>query len=130
MRILVDTHVLIWSQMQVGSLSERARALLEDVENDVLFSAASIWEIAIKTQLKRIEFLVAPERIAAAAVAGGFVELAVRANAAARVARLPLYHRDPFDRLLMAQAIEEPAHLLTADSMLAQYSDLVTLIEP
>ena len=91
----------------------------------MLFSAASIWEIAIKAGLGRREFAFDPAEIARAALDTGFSELAVRANAAALVGRLPGLHSDPFDRILVAQAIVEPATLYTADRRLVPYSDLV-----
>src|ERR1700761_4893581 len=100
------------------------RAVLEDPAEDVLFSAASLWEIAIKAALGRADFLVEPADILAAAIATGFVELPVRAGAALKGAELPPPPRDPFDRLLVAQALSEPARLYTADAALAPYSDL------
>lgn len=100
MRLLLDTHILLWALGEPIRLDATTRALIEDPENDVLFSAASIWEIAIKAGLGRIDFNVRPEEIALAARTVGFVELPVRANAAALVANLPPHHRDPFDPLL------------------------------
>jgi PIN domain nuclease of toxin-antitoxin system len=94
----------------------------------VLFSAASIWEIAIKAGLGRSDFAFDPAEIARAALDTGFTELPVRSDAAALVGRLPLLHRDPFDRILVAQAISEPANLYTTDRQLVLYSDLVRRI--
>jgi len=94
----------------------------------VLFSAASIWEIAIKARLGRADFPLRPEQVAQEARLTGFIELPVKADVAARVADLPLHHRDPFDRLLVAQAMAEPARLYTADPLLPPYSELVQLI--
>jgi PIN domain nuclease of toxin-antitoxin system len=125
MRILLDTHVLIWAITTPERLGPQARAAVLDAENQILFSAASIWEIAIKAALRRADFLARPEVVAQEALDIGFAELPVRAATAARVADLPLLHRDPFDRLLIAQAIEEPAMLYTADDTLTGYSDLV-----
>lgn len=125
MRILLDTHILLWALAEPAKLPARARALLEDETNGVLFSAASIWEIAIKAQSGRVDFPVSPDGIAAAAEQTGFIELPVRAKHAAVVRSLPLHHRDPFDRLLVAQAITEPARLLTVDEALGNYSELV-----
>lgn len=129
MRFLLDTHILIWVLAEPNKLSAATRAAIEDQENEVLFSAASIWEIAIKTQLRRFPSAVAPEEIAEAANATGFEELPIRSAAAAHVAKLPMHHRDPFDRILIAQAICEPARLLTSDRKLTRYSDLVALAE-
>jgi PIN domain nuclease of toxin-antitoxin system len=127
MRLLVDTHLLLWALDEPMRLDEATRDLLEDPANDVLFSAASIWEIAVKVRLGRADFPVRPEAIADSARLTGFIELPVLA-AAARVADLPMHHRDPFDRLLVAQAMTEPARFYTADAILAAYSELVTVI--
>ena len=125
MRVLLDSHILIWAVAATGRLGKAVIAELEDSANEVLFSAASIWEIAIKYQLRRPDFIHEPNQIARAALATGFVELPVRATTAAVVATLPALHRDPFDRLLIAQAMTEPALLYTADPQLLPYSDLV-----
>jgi PIN domain nuclease of toxin-antitoxin system len=128
MRLLLDTHILLWALGEPERLNAETRALLEDPDNEVLFSAASIWEIAIKARLGRADFAVHPEEIVQAACDTGFTELPVRANAAAQVMKLPLHHRDPFDRLLVAQALIEPMRLYTADPLLPPYSELVMLV--
>ena len=128
MRVLLDTHVLLWALAEPRRLDAETRATIESGETEMLFSAASIWEIAIKSSLSRAGFAFDPDEIARAALDTGFIELAVRSNAAALVARLPLLHRDPFDRVLIAQAIVEPANLYTADPQLVPYSDLVRRI--
>jgi len=125
MRLLVDTHVLLWAAAQPQRLPASFRRQLESPGSEVLFSAASIWELAIKLQIGRLSLGVTPEELAESAALRGFQELPVTAAHAAGVRRLPLHHRDPFDRLLVAQAIHEPARLLTVDRVLAQYSDLV-----
>lgn len=125
MRILLDTHLLIWAVADPDRLDKKTADDLEDAANDVLFSAASIWEIAIKYRLSRPDFAHEPDEIAKAARQTGFIELPVHAAAAAKVATLPPLHRDPFDRLLIAQALAEPALLYTADAPLTAYSDLV-----
>jgi PIN domain nuclease of toxin-antitoxin system len=124
-RLLVDTHVLLWAAAEPHRLPPSFRQRLESPENDAMFSAASIWELAIKLQIGRISLAVTPEEIAETAVQRGFDGLPVTAAHAAGVRRLPLHHSDPFDRLLVAQALHEPARLLTVDRALAQYSDLV-----
>jgi PIN domain nuclease of toxin-antitoxin system len=130
MRLLLDTHVLLWALSGSKRLPHDARELIESAQNEVLFSAASIWEIAVKAQLLRAEFGVDVETIAAAARDTDFDELAISSRHAAGVAALPLRHKDPFDRMLMSQAIVEPARLVTADRALAAYSsDLVMLVE-
>lgn len=128
MRLLLDTHVLLWTVAEPRRIPSLTRKRLESSDNEVLFSAASIWELAIKLQIGRIALPVGAEEIAGAGEAMGFVELPVTAAHAAGVSRLPLHHRDPFDRLLISQATREPARLLTLDSVLCQYSDLVELL--
>jgi PIN domain nuclease of toxin-antitoxin system len=128
MRVLLDTHVLLWLLSGQSRIDKSTRDVLSDPANDVLFSAASIWEIAIKSQLGRLDFDYRSEEIAQAARESGLEELPVRSSAASRVASLPMHHRDPFDRLLIAQAIAEPAWFYTADAILSSYSELVTLI--
>ena len=125
MRVLLDTHVLLWALAEPRRLDRETRAAIESGETEVLFSAASIWEIAIKSVLGRSDFAFDADEIARAALDTGFTEVAVHWDAAALVARLPLLHRDPFDRVLVAQAIVEPATLYTADEQLVPYSDLV-----
>ena len=128
MRLLLDTHILLWALADDPRLDRRARGWIEDPDNLVLFSAASIWEIAIKSSLHRGRFGVRPDEIAAAARATGLTELPVHGDAAALVADLPPHHRDPFDRLLVAQAIHQTVRLITVDPQLPTYSELVTLL--
>jgi PIN domain nuclease of toxin-antitoxin system len=127
MRLLVDTHVLLWAAAEPERLPASFRERLESPANEVLFSAASIWELAIKMQMGRLSLAIQPEEIARTAVERGFEELPVVAAHAAGVRHLPLHHRDPFDRLLIAQAVHEPARLLSVDRVLAKYSDLVEI---
>ena len=122
MRLLLDTHIFLWAVAGDPLLKPAARRLIESAEA-VFVSAASIWEIAIKARPGKIEVDV--DELALAIAQSGFVELPVRATHAAGEARLALHHNDPFDRLLVAQAIAEPLRLLTADARLAQYSELV-----
>ncbi|MEW6414081.1 MAG: type II toxin-antitoxin system VapC family toxin [Pseudomonadota bacterium] len=128
MVLLLDTHVLLWTLDAPERLPQDIAAQIESPETTVYFSAASIWEIAIKTALGKVDFQYSPEDIAQAAKDTGLVELPVSAAHAAKVARLPLHHRDPFDRLLIAQILLLPAQLITADSVLPPYSELVRLI--
>ena len=129
MRLLLDTHILLWSLADPRRLPDSAREAIETGENEVLFSAASIWEIAIKAQLLRAEFGVDTATIIGAARETRFTELALGAEHAAAVAALPPHHKDPFDRLLVVQAFTEPARLVTADKTLTAYSnDLVWLV--
>jgi len=125
MGLLLDTHVLVWALDKPERLSLSVRQELEDPLNEVYFSAASIWEIAIKSKLGKVNFRHSAEAIARGATDTGFIELPITASHSAAVAGLPGHHRDPFDRLLVAQAMALPAHLLTVDSALVPYSDLV-----
>lgn len=128
MRLLLDTHLLLWSLAEPMRLDASMRSALEEPDNEVLFSAASLWEIAIKAGLGRPDFAFNPKQIFQALLETGFVELPVRSEAAILVADLPPHHRDPFDRLLVAQAINESVRLYTADPLLPPYSSLVILV--
>ncbi|MGI4953477.1 MAG: type II toxin-antitoxin system VapC family toxin [Janthinobacterium lividum] len=128
MRLLLDTHLLLWSLAEPMRLDAAMRLVLEEPDNEVLFSAASLWEIAIKAGLGRPDFAFNPKHILQAALETGFIELPVKSAAAVLVAGLPPHHRDPFDRLLVAQAIHESVRLYTADPLLPPYSALVILV--
>ena len=121
MRLLLDTHLLLWAAARSARLPREARELLQDDSNDVYYSAASIWEIAIKSSLRRKDFRVDLTQLLATLPEMGLVELPVTAAHAAGVTRLPSIHRDPFDRLLIAQSIVEPLTLLTNDALLDRY---------
>ena len=121
MRLLLDTHLLLWAAARSARLPREARKLLQDDSNDVYYSAASIWEIAIKSSLRRKDFRVDLTQLLATLPEMGLVELPVTAAHAAGVTRLPSIHRDPFDRLLIAQSIVEPLTLLTNDALLDRY---------
>jgi len=125
MRLLLDTHIFLWAVQGNASLKPRVRRMMEAAEQ-IYVSAASIWEIAIKARLGKIE--ASAVDLVDAIEASGFLELPVRALHVVRVADLPLHHTDPFDRLLVSQAMAEPLRLLTIDTVLCQYSDLVTLV--
>jgi PIN domain nuclease of toxin-antitoxin system len=129
-RVILDTQLLLWSLYQPRLVPEHIADIVEPGSNTVFFSAASIWEIAIKRALGRPDFLVEPLDVISDAAATGFVELPVTAAAAAQVAELPPIHKDPFDRLLVAQAIDEPVKLLTSDRVLTRYSPLVESFDP
>jgi PIN domain nuclease of toxin-antitoxin system len=125
MRLLLDTHVFLWAVTGSRQLKANARAYLASAQA-VYVSAASIWEIAIKSRLGKIEG--DPEALAVAIQASGFQELPISAAHAASVAKLPLHHADPFDRLLLAQAFAEPLRLVTADRTLAAYGGAVEVL--
>lgn len=124
MRLLLDTHVFLWALVSPAKLSVSARRDIESA--DVFVSAASIWEISIKAGLGKLK--ANPAEVEAAIEPAGFEALPITAQHAARVARLPRIHRDPFDRMLIAQAICEPMFLLTRDAALAKYGDLVRVL--
>jgi PIN domain nuclease of toxin-antitoxin system len=123
--LLLDTHVFIWSVDDDPKLSAAAWSMIEEADA-VYVSSASIWEATIKYQLGKLK--VTPDRLIDAVAPSGFLELSISLRHAAAVARLPPIHRDPFDRLLLAQAISEPLYFLTADDKLPQYSELVRQI--
>ena len=128
MRILLDTHLLLWTVASSRRLPKEARALVLDSANEVFYSAASVWEISIKSALRRRDFKADPAALVRALAQGGFFELPVTATHAARVAGLPPVHCDPFDRILVSQALAEPMMLLTNDAMLARYGPLVKVV--
>ena len=125
MRLLLDTQIFLWYLADSRRLSEDARHAITDADQ-VFVSAASIWEAAIKTTIGRLS--VQLDELVAGIAASGFSELPVTARHAAHVAALTEHHRDPFDRLLIAQAIDEPLRLMTADASLRRYSDLVFVV--
>ena len=128
MRILLDTHVLLWAAGMPERLPTGARALIEDAANDLYFSAASLWEVAIKRGLGRDDFRVDPRLLRRALLENGHAELAVTGAHAVAVDLLPPIHGDPFDRLLVAQAQIEAMTLLTADEIVGRYPGPVQLI--
>ena len=121
MRLLPDTHLLVWLAEGAPALSTMALSLLDDADNDVVFSVASLWEVAIKFALGRAEFTLDPRVLRRDLLDNGFSELEVRAQHALATASLPHIHRDPFDRLLIAQATVEGITLLTADATILRY---------
>ena len=121
MRLLLDTHLLLWAAANSARLPHEAHELLEDNKNEVYYSAASIWEIAIKSSLRRKDFHVDLAQLVRTLPEMDFIELPITADHAAHVASLPFIHRDPFDRLLIAQSIVEPLVLLTNDAFLDRY---------
>ena len=122
---LLDTNVLLAALIKPDVLSTDTQTLLQDPACMVYFSAASLWEIAIKYSLARDNFDFLPEDIHQLALQTGFVELPIASSHSYAVARMAWHHRDPFDRLLIAQAQSLPAYLLTTDGVLEQYSELV-----
>lgn len=125
MRLLIDTQILLRVIYQPEKLSPAIRERLCDGNTDVFFSAVSIAEIAIKASLGRADFPFQAEEVAHAARDTDFLELPLDVRHSIRLATLTWHHRDPFDRLLIAQSIEEGVRFITADRILAAYSDLV-----
>ena len=128
MKLLLDTHIVLWAAGQPEKLSESARTLLTTSENVLFFSAASIWEIVIKRGLGREDFKVDPRRLRNMLIMHGYTELSVTAEHALTVETLPLLHKDPFDRLLLAQARTEGMQLLTVDASVIQYEESVLAV--
>jgi PIN domain nuclease of toxin-antitoxin system len=121
MKLLLDTHVLLWAAAAPERLTPYARALLEDPDNQPIFSAASLWEITIKKALGRGDFDVDARALRHGLLDNGYLELPVGGEHAVAVDALPAIHKDPFDRILVAQAIVESVTLLTADAIVARY---------
>lgn len=121
MKLLLDTQLLLWAAGQPERLSKTARKLLDDPRNELLFSAASLWEVAIKSTLGREDFHVEPRLLRRGLLDNGYVELPITSLHAVGIDGLPPLHKDLFDRLLLAQALSEGITLLTSDSTLAQY---------
>ncbi len=125
MNLLLDTHVALWAIVDSPRLPTEARAQIASTQNNIWISAASIWEIAIKHSLGRGEMPVSAREALNFFDGAGYQLLPVTAAHAAAVETLPPHHQDPFDRILVAQAIVEPLRLMTHDPIVARYSDSV-----
>jgi PIN domain nuclease of toxin-antitoxin system len=121
MKLLLDTHLLLWAAGEPRRLSKAARALIDNPDNELLFSAASLWEVAIKRGLGRKDFKVDARLLRRGLLDNGYRELPILSDHVVATESLPLIHRDPFDRILVAQATVEGITLLTIDSLLSQY---------
>ena len=121
MTILLDTQLALWAYFDQRRLSAEARSVLEDRQSKLVFSTASIWEIAIKRGRGKIGFQFDPRVLRRAMLDDGYEELPVLGQHAVEVDILPRLHKDPFDRILIAQALVEGITLLTADPVIAQY---------
>lgn len=128
MRLLLDTHIALWALIDDPRLSAKARVLIEDPSNPVAVSAASVWEIAIKYALGRGDMPISGTESLDWFRKAGYELLPVTAAHAAAVEQLPDYHRDPFDRLLVAQAVTEPMRLLTRDPLVVRYGGNVVQV--
>jgi PIN domain nuclease of toxin-antitoxin system len=127
MRLLLDTHLLLWSAAGSG-LSDAAERLVLDPQHSLHFSAASIWEVAITAGLGREDFRADPHLLRRGLLDNGYLELPVSSQHAAGVAMLPAIHKDPFDRMLVSQALVEGMILLTADAAVAAYPGPIQLV--
>jgi PIN domain nuclease of toxin-antitoxin system len=128
MRFLLDTHLLIMAGAFPERLSPAAQTLMEDPDNELVFSTASIWEVAIKHGLGRRDFPMHPRFLRRELLLAGFEELPVLGEHAEVVSGLPPIHKNPFDRMLIAQSAVEGITLLTSDSLMAGYKGLIRLI--
>jgi PIN domain nuclease of toxin-antitoxin system len=120
-KLLLDTHLLIWAAADDAALPNEARAAIEDTDNALYFSVASIWEIVIKSMLGRDDFRVDARVLRRNLLDAGYEELSIEAQHAFEVAALPQLHKDPFDRLLVGQAMAEGIVLLTHDDQIKRY---------
>ena len=123
MNLLLDTHLLLWAASEPRRLSARARTLLLDPANQLVFSSASLWEISIKNRLERSDFRVDPRRLWRMLLVSGYRELPVTGEHTVAINELPNLHKDPFDRMLVAQARVEGLLLLTGDKAVAKYGE-------
>ncbi len=121
MKYLLDTHLLLWAANEPQRLSRQAIQLMEDPANELLFSAASLWEVAIKSGLGRDDFKMDVRLLRRGLLDNGYLELPVTSAHATYLDTLPALHKDPFDRMLVAQAKAEGVVLLTADHVVAAY---------
>lgn len=128
MKLLLDTHLLLWAAGQPERLSAQARSLIDDEDNTLLFSAASLWEITIKSDLGRADFRVDPRLLRRGLVDNGYLELPVTYRHVLSLKGLASLHRDPFDRMLVAQSNSEGMTLLTTDPVVARYEGLVKFV--
>jgi PIN domain nuclease of toxin-antitoxin system len=128
LNLLLDTHLLLWAASKPKRLSAKARTLLLDPANHLLFSAASLWEVSIKNGLERSDFNVDPRRLWRMLLVNGYRELPITSEHTIAVNELPPLHKDPFDRILVAQARVEGLLLLTVDKTVAKYGDGVSKV--
>jgi PIN domain nuclease of toxin-antitoxin system len=125
-KLLLDTHLLLWAALQQARLSPIARTLIADLSNELLFSSASIWEVTIKRG--RDDFQVDPRLLRRGLLDNLYIELPITGMHALAVGELPPLHKDPFDRILVAQAMVEAVTLLTSDPLVGQYPAPVRLV--
>lgn len=125
MRFLIDSHLLLWWLNRDSNLSARAKALMEDPENTLFVSVATLWELRIKQQIGKLKM---PKNFLATLLAEGFEPLAIAPHHTEALTNLPPHHKDPFDRMIIAQATSENLHVLTSDQQMAKYGKRVKLV--
>ena len=128
MKLLLDTHLLLWAAGSPDRLPDAARGLLEDPQNEPIFSSASMWEVAIKHGLGRGDFRIDARLLRRGLLDNGYGELVVTSEHAVALDSLPSIHKDPFDRILIAQSMVEGITLLTADPLVAQYPAPIRMV--
>ena len=128
MKLLLDTHILLWAAGDSQRLSAAAKNLIADHGNSLIFSVASIWEVVVKHMLGRADFRADPAKLRASLLANGYAEVSIASAHALAIRQLPSIHRDPFDRMLVAQTIVEEATLVTADPTVARYPASIELV--
>ena len=128
MKLLIDTHILLWSAS--GELPPDAARYILNMENTLFFSPASIWEVVIKRGLGREDFVVDPASLYSGLLGAGYHELPITARHTLLMSNLPPLHKDPFDRILLAQSAFEGIPLLTSDSVLSQYPGSLIFVKP
>lgn len=128
MKLLLDTHLLLWAAGDPRRLSKRARTLIDNPGNELLFSAASLWEVAIKRGLGREDFKVDARLLRRGLMDNGYGELPIISNHVVATESLPPIHKDPFDRILVAQATVEGITLLTIDPLVSRYPGPVRMV--
>lgn len=128
MKLLLDTHLLLWAAGQPDRLSGEARTLIDSPVNELYFSAASIWEVVIKSGLGRDDFRADARVLRRGLLDNGYAELPVGSEHAIAIDGLPALHKDPFDRILVAQALVDGITLLTVDPMVAKYPGPVRMV--
>jgi len=127
-RLLLDTHLVLWAALRVKMLPAGVADILNDPANQLLFSVVSVWEVAIRFALRRADFTTDPVVLRQELLNNGYTELPITGPHAIAVAGLPPIHRDPFDRLLLAQALVEGLVPLTADPLLGRYPGPVRVV--
>jgi PIN domain nuclease of toxin-antitoxin system len=128
MKFLLDTHLLLWAAGNPDRLPAAARGLLDDLQNELIFSSASLWEVAIKRGLGRADFRVDARLLRRGLLDYGYGELPITSEHAVALDSLPSIHKDPFDRILIAQSMVEGITLLTADPLVAQYPAPIRMV--